>query len=71
MLYRLPAGRFDGPKFLRRAFAASALHDLGRRLAEWQRRRNAVWRLNNLDDRLLADIGVGRHEIAARVRGGR
>lgn len=45
------------------------LHDLKRRLAQWQRTRRAITRLRLFDDHLLADIGVDREEIAARVSG--
>jgi uncharacterized protein YjiS (DUF1127 family) len=71
MLYRPPVGRLGREQLLRRVFAAQAFHDLGRRLADWQRRRDDAWRLSNLDDRLLADIGIRREDVAARVKGGR
>lgn len=45
------------------------LHDLKRRIAEWQRTRRAITRLRHLDDYLLADIGVAREDIAWRVSG--
>lgn len=40
------------------------------RLAEWRRLRRDVHRMQHLDDRLLADLGVSRTDIAAAVRTG-
>jgi uncharacterized protein YjiS (DUF1127 family) len=42
-------------------------------VAAWQRRRQAIRALRQLDDHLLSDIGIGRSEIAFAVRqtGGR
>jgi uncharacterized protein YjiS (DUF1127 family) len=45
------------------------LHDLKQQLQKWLRRQRDVARLHRLDDRLLADIGVKREAIAARVYG--
>jgi len=39
-----------------------------RPLVAWQRRRKAFAALMALDDRMLADIGLARHEIANHVR---
>ena len=69
MLYRLPAGRLGNRRLLHHAVAAAMLHDFGQRFTEWRRFRRNIRRLAALDDRLLADIGVARAEIAARVRG--
>jgi len=69
MLYRLPSSRLARRHLFRHAIAVSMLHDLGRRVAEWRRIRGDIGRLARLDDRLLADLGVKREEIAARVRG--
>jgi uncharacterized protein YjiS (DUF1127 family) len=41
--------------------------------ARWRaarQRRNSVLRLRSLDDRMLADIGISRSEIASIVYGG-
>ena len=40
-----------------------------RRVLEWHRIRRAVQKLDRFDDHLLADMGIPRHEIAARVKG--
>jgi uncharacterized protein YjiS (DUF1127 family) len=45
------------------------LHNLKRRIVEWQRTRRAITRLRLFDDRLLADMGIKREDIAARVAG--
>lgn len=45
------------------------LHDLGMRLIERLRLHRDIRRLESLDDRLLADAGVRRRDIAAMVRG--
>lgn len=42
---------------------------LWRRLGAFMRRRTAMHDLAMLDDRLLADMGVQRHDIARRVNG--
>ncbi len=42
---------------------------IGRKFVEWQKNRRAVRELYALDDRLLADIGIERHQIAS-VAGG-
>jgi len=47
------------------------LHDLRKRLKEWRRSRHAIRRLSALDDRLLDDLGIPRHEIAASIKCGR
>ena len=41
---------------------------IGRTLAAWSSRRDAFRRLNALDDRMLADIGLNRAEIPAVVK---
>ena len=43
------------------------LHDLKLQLQKWLRRRRDVAVLRQFDDHLLADIGVERDDIAARV----
>lgn len=40
-------------------------------LVRWIAFRNNVARLSQIDNRLLADMGITRAEIAARVRGGK
>jgi uncharacterized protein YjiS (DUF1127 family) len=45
------------------------LHSLNRRLLQWLLDTRDIQRLEQLDDKLLADIGIARHEIAIRVRG--
>jgi uncharacterized protein YjiS (DUF1127 family) len=47
------------------------LLDLTRAVRGWIRSENHIRRLRWLDDRLLADIGVCRHDIVTRVRGRR
>jgi uncharacterized protein YjiS (DUF1127 family) len=51
--------------------SSSFIRRLGRSIAEWRRAQNGVRRLECLDDRLLADMGITRAEIynaAARGR---
>jgi uncharacterized protein YjiS (DUF1127 family) len=43
---------------------------LSRRLAEWSRLRRDIQRLKQLDDFLLADLGIERACIAYSVRTG-
>lgn len=45
------------------------LHEIARRIAERLRVYHEINRLRRLDDGLLADMGIERREIAARVRG--
>jgi len=45
------------------------LNDIGKFVAERIRIYRDIERLKKLDDVLLADIGIRRVEIAARVRG--
>jgi uncharacterized protein YjiS (DUF1127 family) len=45
------------------------LQDLQRWLSKRQRIRLSIITLEGLDDRLLADMGIPRGEIAARVAG--
>jgi uncharacterized protein YjiS (DUF1127 family) len=71
MLYRLPARRSGRAQLLRRQAIWPLLYDLGGSFAQWLRFRKEIWRLSRLDDRLLADIGVERQDIAARVKGDR
>lgn len=47
------------------------LHDIGRRLRERLRLHREFHRLQALDDRILADMGIARESIAARLRGQR
>lgn len=44
---------------------------LSRRLAEWSRIRRDIQRLKQLDDTLLADLGIERSCIAHSVRTGK
>lgn len=43
---------------------------LRRRLTEWSRLRRDIERLKQLDDHLLADLGIERECIASSVRTG-
>ena len=45
------------------------LEPLTRKFAEWQQRRIAIRQLHTLDDRLLADLGIKREDIACFVVG--
>jgi uncharacterized protein YjiS (DUF1127 family) len=45
------------------------LHELKNRILERIRINRDIKRLQALDDRLLADVGVARRDIAASVRG--
>jgi uncharacterized protein YjiS (DUF1127 family) len=45
------------------------LHELTNRILERIRINRDIRRLRALDDRLLADVGVMRDDIAPRVRG--
>ncbi len=47
-----------------RSFASQTLH----RLNEESEIRQAIWDLEQLDDRALRDIGINRSDIAAIVR---
>ena len=50
---------------------SSLIRRLGQSIAKWQRTRHGIRRLDRLDDRMLADIGISRTEIynaAARGR---
>lgn len=44
-------------------------HDIRTRLSDWLRARHAMHRLRQLDNRLLADIGIDRQDIPPLVRG--
>jgi uncharacterized protein YjiS (DUF1127 family) len=44
-------------------------HEIAKRLRERVQISREIRRVRALDDRLLADIGVARKEIAAYVRG--
>ena len=68
MLYRLPATRPLDRQLGRHGVAAQMLRALARRFAEWRLRRDTAVRLRDLDDHLLADIGISRHEIDARAQ---
>ena len=43
--------------------------DIKKRLTEWVELRQAAHRLRQLDNRLLADLGIERKSIADLVRG--
>jgi len=45
------------------------LHDLRKRLAGWVKTRHDIQRLRAFDNYLLADVGIAREDIAARVKG--
>lgn len=68
MLYRIPATRPAHEPLGRKIFGLRFLGGLARRVAAWSLYRNTALQLRNLDDHLLADIGVPRHEINARAR---
>lgn len=40
---------------------------MARRLIQWWQRRVTIYRLEALDDRLLADLGTSREQIARFV----
>jgi uncharacterized protein YjiS (DUF1127 family) len=60
----LPAGE-DGDLFAE--FSRMVVNGVLRPAIDWNRRRKARATLSALDDRLLADIGLARHEINAHV----
>ena len=60
----VPAGE-QGDLFAE--FSRLVVNGLLRPLIDWNRRRKARATLEALDDRLLADIGLARHEIDAHV----
>lgn len=68
MLYTPAATRLANRRLGRSILAAPMLRDLARRLAEWRLCRNTALQLNDLDDHLLADIGIPRHAIGTHVR---
>lgn len=43
------------------------LEPLTRKFADWRQRRVAIRKLHQLDDRLLADLGTRREDIACFV----
>jgi hypothetical protein len=45
------------------------LHDIRRHLVERLRLHWDIERLQGLDDRILADMGIARETIVARVKG--
>ena len=45
------------------------LQDLTTVLAGWFKTGRAIKHLRDVDDRLLADMGIDRREIASRVKG--
>ena len=57
------------------ASLADAVAETARRALAWYRRRrqarHAVWHLANLDDHLLADLGIPRHQVRRVAREGR
>jgi uncharacterized protein YjiS (DUF1127 family) len=48
---------------------AAKIVNLVQKLASWNSRRAAAAQLASFDDRLLADIGIGRGEIQAMIDG--
>jgi uncharacterized protein YjiS (DUF1127 family) len=48
---------------------AAKIVGLAGKLAAWKHQRNAAAQLMQLDDRMLADIGIGRSEIQATIAG--
>jgi uncharacterized protein YjiS (DUF1127 family) len=58
-----------------RSAAMEAMVETTRRALAWNRRRRqarrAVWHLANLDDHLLADLGIPRHQVRRVAREGR
>ena len=47
------------------------IHRVAESIARWRRTRDSMRALECLDDRMLADIGIGRGEIYRVVRRGR
>ncbi|SEP61175.1 protein of unknown function [Devosia sp. YR412] len=45
------------------------IETMTRKLVDWWGRQTAVQRLQALDDRLLADMGIKRQDIACSVQG--
>jgi len=45
------------------------LQQITNRITEWLMTRRQIDRVHHLDDRLLADMGINRHEIERRVKG--
>lgn len=68
MLYRIPATRPTHERLGRKIFGPRFLGGLVRRVAAWSLYRNTAHQLRNLDEHLLADIGMSRDEIDARAR---
>lgn len=44
-------------------------HDIKHRVTEWVRLKDAAHRLRQLDNRLLADLGIEREHIGELVSG--
>jgi uncharacterized protein YjiS (DUF1127 family) len=56
------------------SFAGAVTETARRALAWYRRRRQArrdLWHLANLDDHLLADLGIPRHQVRRVAREGR
>ena len=45
------------------------IQQIANRIHEWFQTKREIDRVHHLDDHLLADMGIKRHEIERRVKG--